>query len=477
MTATVASLGFLPMAISTTAGAEVQRPLATVVIGGLITSTLLTLVVLPVLYVLFEQVRFKSRFAKAPVAILAGVLLSGSLLFPAKQAAAQTRNSMDSIPRLTLKEALQTAVNQNLEVKNADLEIKYQQALKKASFDPAKTAFSGSFGKINEPGINDNSIGVSQDFAFPTVYARQSRLGKEQVESSRIGKEVTRADLLREVKTAWYHLAYLMQKGRLLEKQDSIFTNFLQAAELRYKTGETNRLEQTNARVQVMQLQTASLQNQADIRAAESHLATLLNEPRPVGVLSDTLVPREASWQTADSIRLAANPALHFLKQQVKEKEAQRRLERSRMLPDVRLEASSQTFKGIDEQRYGVYGVGLAIPLWPRAQIQKSRAAGIAVAQAENRQSLYERNLAGTYNTAFETYRKLRQSLHYYQQNALPQAGLILKNATAGYRSGEIGYVEYIQNLRQALEVEQNYLDILDQFNEAVIELEYLTGQ
>ena len=50
MTALVASLGFIPMAISTAPGAEVQRPLATVVIGGLITSTLLTLFVLPTLY-------------------------------------------------------------------------------------------------------------------------------------------------------------------------------------------------------------------------------------------------------------------------------------------------------------------------------------------------------------------------------------------------------------------------------------------
>jgi cobalt-zinc-cadmium resistance protein CzcA len=50
MTATVASLGFLPMAVSTNSGAEVQRPLATVVIGGLISATLLTLLVLPALY-------------------------------------------------------------------------------------------------------------------------------------------------------------------------------------------------------------------------------------------------------------------------------------------------------------------------------------------------------------------------------------------------------------------------------------------
>ncbi len=56
MTALVASFGFLPMAFSNGSGAEVQRPLATVVIGGLMTATLLTLFVLPVLYFLFEKI-------------------------------------------------------------------------------------------------------------------------------------------------------------------------------------------------------------------------------------------------------------------------------------------------------------------------------------------------------------------------------------------------------------------------------------
>jgi cobalt-zinc-cadmium resistance protein CzcA len=56
MTAAVASLGFLPMALSNGSGAEVQKPLATVVIGGLISATFLTLVVLPCLYVYFEKI-------------------------------------------------------------------------------------------------------------------------------------------------------------------------------------------------------------------------------------------------------------------------------------------------------------------------------------------------------------------------------------------------------------------------------------
>ncbi len=61
MTALVAALGFIPMALNTGIGSEVQRPLATVVIGGIISSTLLTLVVLPALYRLMHAREEKSR--------------------------------------------------------------------------------------------------------------------------------------------------------------------------------------------------------------------------------------------------------------------------------------------------------------------------------------------------------------------------------------------------------------------------------
>ena len=64
MTALVASLGFVPMALSTGVGAEVQRPLATVVIGGLVSSTLLTLLVLPTIYRWFVPPAGVSRHAE-----------------------------------------------------------------------------------------------------------------------------------------------------------------------------------------------------------------------------------------------------------------------------------------------------------------------------------------------------------------------------------------------------------------------------
>src|SRR4030042_1245836 len=75
MTAAVASLGFVPLALSTSAGAEVQRPLATVVIGGLITATLLTLVVLPIFYIIFSTRKFRPTFKRKPVKSVALLLL------------------------------------------------------------------------------------------------------------------------------------------------------------------------------------------------------------------------------------------------------------------------------------------------------------------------------------------------------------------------------------------------------------------
>ena len=87
MTAFVASLGFLPMAVSNGSGAEVQRPLATVVIGGLMIATLLTLFVLPILYVTFEK-GFKMKISGKTLSLLA-------VLFFAIPTQAQTKISLE----------------------------------------------------------------------------------------------------------------------------------------------------------------------------------------------------------------------------------------------------------------------------------------------------------------------------------------------------------------------------------------------
>ncbi|WP_300660719.1 CusA/CzcA family heavy metal efflux RND transporter, partial [Fluviicola sp.] len=99
LTASVASLGFLPMALSTSAGAEVQKPLATVVIGGLITATFLTLVVLPVLYIFFERGKLK---LSGKTAVLLPLFVAFGL-----------GNAFSQEPALKLKDALDLGMKNN----------------------------------------------------------------------------------------------------------------------------------------------------------------------------------------------------------------------------------------------------------------------------------------------------------------------------------------------------------------------------
>lgn len=130
LTASVASLGFLPMALSTGAGAEVQKPLATVVIGGLVTATLLTLIVLPILYYFFEEGFGKRKPVKAVAAAL--------LLLGMGTANAQTPQS------LTLDKAIGIGLEKNMAVQSSVLDSRMQQQLKGTAWDLPKTEISST---------------------------------------------------------------------------------------------------------------------------------------------------------------------------------------------------------------------------------------------------------------------------------------------------------------------------------------------
>ena len=151
MTAFVASLGFLPMALSNGAGAEVQRPLATVVIGGLLIATLLTLFVLPILYLWFEKgTQIKNT---APIIIILFIF------------SYQNSNAQQA---LKLEAAIDTAINNNLIIKSEKLNVAYYKQLKKTAWNPDQTNITGEFGQINSI-YNDTKFGLNQSFKFPTL--------------------------------------------------------------------------------------------------------------------------------------------------------------------------------------------------------------------------------------------------------------------------------------------------------------------
>ncbi|MEO8584298.1 MAG: CusA/CzcA family heavy metal efflux RND transporter, partial [Flavitalea sp.] len=203
MTATVASLGFLPMALSSGAGAEVQKPLATVVIGGLITATILTLVVLPLLYILFSKKIHANKLNQKIGTILIALLLS-------QASYAQDGNNA---ARLSCNAAYDSALKNNLQLKADELQIQSGRSLQRTWMDIPKT---GVFVENEDINSQDNKgilkIGVSQSIELPSVYKAKRKLLLEQTRSLDISILIRTLELKRNVQSTYYTLWYLQSK-------------------------------------------------------------------------------------------------------------------------------------------------------------------------------------------------------------------------------------------------------------------------
>jgi cobalt-zinc-cadmium resistance protein CzcA len=265
MTACVASLGFIPMAVSNGAGAEVQRPLATVVIGGLILATFLTLFVLPLLYINIENgFKMKKPKIKTITPILIFILMIGSVKLNA-----QTTISLD--------EAINLAVQNNRNLKNEKLRSDFAKALIKTSTaDIPQTSVSAEYGQINSA-YKDMKFGVSQSIAFPTVYKKQKNLYTEEWKKSQLNVSLKEFELKKLVSQTYFQLLYWKEKEKLLNEALQLYSNFLEKASLRLKAGESNVLEKATASNQKSAIDIQLKQIQQEVKTLQLQFQWLLN--------------------------------------------------------------------------------------------------------------------------------------------------------------------------------------------------------
>jgi len=481
MTAMVASLGFLPMAISSSSGAEVQRPLATVVIGGLITATALTLLVLPVLYIYFTKSTFKMKKNKTlPTAIL----LLGFLCFSSTLKAQVSSGTNTRV--LTLQQSIDEAVKNNNSIRIAEYNINVQKALKKGSVTIPKTGLSYTQGVVSNPTINDNLINVTQRFDFPTLYSNQSKLAQEKIISTEKYKAVSENELIENVKLAYLQYQYVLEKGKLIAALDSIYSNLSKASDARYRTGESTNLEKMTSSVQLKQIQNELEKNNADVKIAKQQLQTLLNTTDDISIAETNLTAKELLL-TIENFSANNNPIIGYLQQEVNVSQQEIQVEKSKMLPEIILGYSAQTYKGMQtingidrtytgKDRFSFFQIGIGIPLFPGGYKSKINAAKINREIAATQVELNKTNLNGQLKELEQQYAKLQNELNYYQQQALPQANLIISNSEKSFKSGEVSYAQHLQNLTLANNIRTAYVESLYNFNKAIIAIETLSG-
>ncbi len=472
MTAAVASFGFLPMALSNGAGAEVQRPLATVVIGGLLTATALTLFVLPVLYVRFGK-KSGPPLPRSIAVVLLLMLLCGS-----STAFAQTP--------ISLQAAIDTALRNNLSLRQERLNADYLKALRGTSWDIPQTFVGGEYGQLNSP-LNDNKIGVSQTIRFPTVYARQQSLLNADWKRGLAAVAFKETDLKKQVAETFYEVRYLHQKRALLREADSIYAVFVEKARLRFKAGETSILEKTTAGTQQAAVHRQLLQVESDLNITAMQFRVLL--AAETDFLPDTTnASLPFSSPIADTPILATHPYLRLLQADQEASLAAQRAERAKLLPDLSLGYFNQTFRGApypydltrfygSADRFSYVQAGIGVPLFRSAQRARVRAAGIGITRA---QAAYETSLQRyrqQYNAALQRYTAERQTTAYFEQEGLSAAQIILNTATLQFKSGDIDYMAWVLLVNQSIALRSDYAEAVRRLNLSIIELTSLTGK
>lgn len=478
LTALTDVLGFLPMAVSTSAGAEVQQPLATVVIGGMITATLLTLFVLPILY---RWVESRSQPIVVPKLATVLVLVGGLSLFSVGSVNAQN-TSEQSIS--TVDEALKIGLSNNGKVKAAKTNVELQEQGKKAAFDLGKTDVGIQYGQYNSF-ENDLAFDINQNFAFPTVYTNQRRLANEKIAGSQFQVSISENQLKFDIRETWYQLAYFTEKQKLLLFQDTIYTKFLNAANRRYETEASSYLEKVSAETKVMELRNELKMVNADIAIQEQQLRVLLNDTNEIRFIPAVLDERLIG-NTQDVNQVENNPSLSYVKQQIEIAEAEKGVENAKLLPDFSIGYFNQSQIGSSlengsfasgSDRFSGIQAGISIPLFSGSYRANIKSAKFKTQIAQTNADYYQTVLQGQFQQQLNEVLKYKEGLSYYKTQAVPQAELIISSTQKSFDNGAIGYIEYFQNINQGLTLKFNYLETLNGYNQAIISLEYLIGQ
>lgn len=471
MTALVASLGFLPMALSHGSGAEVQRPLATVVIGGLLSATLLTLVVLPCLYGWVENMG-RRRSGQTGVVAMILLLVTASLPGQAQESP------------LTVEQAIDRALKNNGNVQLSRLAVEKEKLLKGAAAEWSKTNINLQYGQANTIKW-DNHISLSQQIPNPSLIRNQKLLADARIKGSELELGATQHELIYAVKTTWYQLVYLKALQQQLQQQDTVYSSFLKAAEVRYRTGETKLLEQTTAATALAEHRNEIRKNESDITVALTELQRLINDSLPVNMPFTGVVKLSPSIAVQDS--LTNNPLVQAVQQQVAVSNKLVEVEKAKRRPDFSIGYFNQSIIGYQNvdgtekyygggQRFQGVQAGINVPVFQKSYTARIKAAQVETQAAENNYRLMQHNLQAQYTQALQEYEKDKRSVEYYEKTALPNAQLILQQGQKSFRYGEVDYIEYLQAIKTSNELQLKYLDQLNRYNQSVIRLLWLAG-
>ena len=464
MTAAVASLGFIPMAINQSAGGEVQRPLATVVIGGLISSTLLTLILLPVIYIIFSNRRKKIA---SPVVLL---LLVGIFQLPLQ---AQQKEVNDTL-RLDKEKLLQAALSYHPLLKNSMLEVSKSKVNVASAWNIPNAEFQLQRGQINSA-LVDNYFTASQSLGNLVYNSINSSYLKQQIQL------MQNFSLQQELKLKWQVLGLYeemvaaIQKYRWLKEENDILKELSRITEFQQKQGATDALTD----IAVKRMLASSDQS---LRKWQAGYIELMNRMQILTGIYQYIIPSNDSIQLISARLLmeqnldsASYPIIqqYIIEQNLAKKNLQ--VQSSAFAPTL---TGGYFIQQLDHVN-GFQGflVSVGIPIFSAKNYSEVKKAKIQIDQAENELVYQSQRLRAELEILKEKTLQSYQNLIQYQNQLIPDAIRMIEQARKKYVAGDIGFYEFQLHFTQANAVRYNFIDEVLLYNQYVLAYAYLSGK
>lgn len=452
MTALVASLGFIPMAFATSNGAEVQRPLATVVIGGLITSTLLTLFVLPALYYLLER----RKRVQMPMLLI----LSFGLLLGNKAGYGQSQTEV------SLSDLISAAQIHHIEIQRNAIEVQRQELQAKQVYRIAPLQWNLQYGQIDGD-FWDTNWSVSQDFGSPWTLKRKrdaAKLGIEIAGQDQVSKK-------REVKyqvAALYHNFVFQSNAYAL--MQSVFDSLrISEAELKLKAevGDLSAAELLSFRQLISSIRQKMQFHHAAQNQQAQELFFLSGLEGRISLAAMQVMAFQDSGIIHPSFFATAQKQIQFQDQQLKVISAQYH-------PGFQVGYFRQSLNHVQ----GFQGMlaGLSIPLFYTG---KRRELSLQALQIEAAKRSY------TYLSEYwekELFTVLRDIRFMHEtMNSKAYDPLILKAGIHQIHmqlsAGEISNYDYVRMMDVMMNGALSEMQMMHDYNQAILKYQFLTGE
>lgn len=464
MTAAVASLGFLPMALSHGAGAEVQRPLATVVIGGLITATFLTLFVLPIIYILFQNPRKKIRMNNSKMIMLIAVCICTI-------SAAQAQNP------ISLQQAIDTALANNSLINGEYQNVNYAEALVKTARKNDPLVLESEYGQFNSIYM-DTRFSATQSFALPKVYRQREASLQTDVSLAKNQVKFKQVELIHEVRMRYFDLLNLLAKEALLKETDSIYSLMVAVAKSKLATGESAQTELESLLIQKFEAQRQYQMVRASVESANVLFNLLLNPQNPV--IPDKNNAFELPIPAvSDTAFIQNHPEMQLAFLQIEKNQNALRLLQTQKLPTITAGYNNVSIQGTGADnrnyttayRFQTVQLALAIPVFNNGIKANEKALGFEKQKNLQWAAYKHDELVARWEIAWKQFESKTKILSLYQGEGMQSAEKMTSLAQTQYRNGEIDYLQLAALLNQAISVKFSYTDALYNYNQSLNEL------